>query len=332
VTCKLVFQEFEPAIRECFDHAIQDAGEAARDIQLEIHEDALRPGLKAEFAALPEDRVVRVTWNGMATLWSAGQGFARLARIMNEGMKQGHQRLDVVPGSELAIGLDFLTASMWFRANDLPSDGMIHWINGLPPPSPSPSDQDSSNGDELFLRALAWIFRHEIAHITLGHIVSAASDSIVQERQADDQAADWICGNLVADDSRSAGSPVTTQELELERRALAIVVGTVWIACFEISARQQSAVHPPVADRIFNTLDRLRLREDSAALQVAANCISVLIDPQGQWSTPEKPFQNPLEYLQEAVRRLQHYMLDLTHREPWHKPSLDSGHKPVPAQ
>jgi len=332
VTCKLVFQSFEPAIRRCFDQAVHDAGEAARDIQLEIHENALRPGLKAEFAALPEDRCVRVTWNGFATLWSACQGFARLAKVMDDGMKQGHRRLDVAPGSGLEIGLHFLTASMWFRANDMPSDGKAHWIDGLPPPSPSPSDQNSSNGNHLFTEALAWIFRHEIAHITLGHVVSTASDAIVQEKQADDQAADWLRGNLVADDSRPAGSPVTAQELELERRAMAIVLGTVWIACFEISARQPSAVHPPVADRIFNTLDRLRLREDSAPLLVAANCISVLIDPQGQWSTPEKPFQNSLEYLQEAVRRLQHYMLDLTHLEPWHKPSLDSGHKPASAK
>jgi hypothetical protein len=331
MSCKLVFQQFEPTIRRCFDRAAHDAGEAARDIRLQIHENALRPGLKAEFAALPEGSV-RVTWNGIATLWCACQGFARLAMVMDDGMKQGHQRLEVEPGSEQAIGLHFLTTSMWFRANDGPSDGKPHWVNGLPQPSPSPSDQNSINGKHLFMGALAWIFRHEIAHVTLGHVASVASDPIDQEKQADNQAADWLRGSLVADDSRPAGSPVTAQELELERRAVAIVLGTVWIALFEISARQPSTVHPPVADRIFNTLDRLHLREDSAALLVAANCISVLIDPQGQWSTPERPFQNSLEYFQDAVRRLQHYMLDLSHQEPWHKPSLDSGHKPTLAK
>jgi hypothetical protein len=122
---------------------------------------------------------------------------------------------------------------------------------------------------------------------------------------------------------------VTGEEFELEQRAIAIVLGTVWIASFEIGARQPSAVHPPIADRVFNTLDRMRLREDSAALELAANCISVLIDPQGQWSTPDRPFQNSLEYLQEAVRRLQQYMLDLTNQVPWHKPTADSGHKPA---
>lgn len=243
-------------------------------------------------------------------------------------MKQGHERLDVTANSELQISLQFLTTSMWFRANDLPSDGKAHWINGLPEPLANPSDRNRIDGNHLFMAALAWILRHEVAHITLGHIASTASDPIVQEKQADDQAADWIRGDRVADGSRPAGSLMSGQELELEQRAMAIVLGTLWIASFEISARQSSTVHPPVADRIFNTLDRLRLREDSAALLIAANCISALIDPQGQWSTPEQPYQNSLEYLQDAVRRLQHYMLDLKHQQPWHKPSLDSGHKP----
>jgi hypothetical protein len=108
MTSKLVFQQFEPAIRQCFGSAIDDAGEAARVIKLEIHENALRPGLKAEFAALPEkdDRIVRITWNGIATLWSACQGFARLAKSMHEGMQHRSQFLDgfdVVQGQRYAV-------------------------------------------------------------------------------------------------------------------------------------------------------------------------------------------------------------------------------------
>src|SRR5947209_2774146 len=138
---------------------------------------------------------------------------------------------------------------MWFNTNDLPSDGKLHWINGLRPPSPLPDDQNSINGHHLFLGALAWILRHEIAHITLGHVFAIASDSIVQEKQADDQAADWLRGDRIADQSLPGGVPPTGQELELEQRAVAIVLGTVWIASFEIRARQPSAVHPPIADR-----------------------------------------------------------------------------------
>jgi hypothetical protein len=144
MTCKLLFQQFEPAIRKGFGRAIDDAGVAARGIRLEIHGDALRPGLKAEFAALPEEKIVRVTWNGIATLWACCQGFARLAKAMHDGVREGHQRLDITPGSDLQTGLNFVTASMWFRANNMPSDGKAHWINGLPPPQWSPATKTAS--------------------------------------------------------------------------------------------------------------------------------------------------------------------------------------------
>ena len=75
-------------------------------------------------------------------------------------------RLEVAPGSALQIGLDFVTASMWLRANDMPSDGKTHWFNGGPPPLVGPNDQNSTNGNHLFMGALAWILRHEIAHMT----------------------------------------------------------------------------------------------------------------------------------------------------------------------
>ena len=327
VTCRLIFRQFEPAVRERFSRAIDDAGDLAKDIQLKICDDALRPGLKAEFAAFLEKKAVRITWNGIATLWACCQAFARIAMAMDEGVRQGRERIDALPNS-VKIGLGLLTASMWLNTKDLPSDGKAHWFDGVPPPSAQPNDQHSCNGNQLFFGALAWILRHEIAHITLGHVSTVANYSIVQEKEADDQAADWLRGDRNADGLRPVGAAPVGEELELERRALAIVLGTVWIASFEIRAREPSTMHPPIADRIFNTLDRMGLREDSAALMTAANCIQALIDPQGQWSTADKPFTNSLEFLQEAVRRLQHYMLDLKHQQPWHAPSPESGHKP----
>jgi hypothetical protein len=328
MTCKLLFQQFEPAIRERFRRALEDAGDGARDIQLQMHEESQHPGFRSEFAADPEDLAVRVTWNGIASLWASCQGFARIARLMQEGILQGNKQIQSQPNTEAGIGLLLLTTSMWFNTNDLPADGKRHWVHGVPAPSAQPRDQDSINGYYLFLGSLGWILRHEIAHITLCHVFTIPSEAIVQERQADDQAADWLRGDRTTDEARPAGGAPTGQEIELEQRALAIVLGAVWIASFEIRGRQPSPVHPPISDRIYNTLDRMQLREDSAALGAAANCIQALIDPQGEWATPDKPFQNSLEFLQEAVRRLQHYMLALRHQEPWHAPSPDSGHRP----
>ncbi len=144
MTCKLIFGPFEPAIRDCFDRARADAGDTARDIKLELHEASMRAGHKAEYAALPEERVVSATWNGIATLWCSCQGFGRLARVMHEGVRRGDKRLEATPGSPVKIGLDFVTASMWFNNHDMPSDGQMHWVNGLPPPLPNPTDPTAS--------------------------------------------------------------------------------------------------------------------------------------------------------------------------------------------
>jgi hypothetical protein len=53
------------------------------------------------------------------------------------------------------------------------------------------------------------------------------------------------------------------------------------ITTFEIRSRQPSRIHPPIAERVFNTLDVMQLREDSGALEIAAHSIKFLIDPGG---------------------------------------------------
>lgn len=314
MTCKLTFQDFGCPIRMRFARALKDAGESARDIKLELHVDAMRP-IKAEFAALTKERIVRVTWNGIATLWACCQGFARLGKAMHEGVQQRKDGLVVEPDSDLDIGLRFLTASMWLQNNDFKADGKAHWIHGVPPPLVDPADEPSKLGNSLFYGALAWVLRHEIAHITLGHIFSVPDKLIPQEVEADEQAAKWLRGDRAADQTRAPGDKPTGIEIELEQRAMAVVLGTLWVATYEIRARQASLVHPPISDRIYNTLDIMQLREDSAALLMAGNCIEVFIDPERKCS---EEFENSLDFLRDAARRLQHFMLD--HKESPHTP------------
>ena len=311
--CKKAFAPFEQHIREGLERAKCDAGEIASDIRLEVEEEPLLTAL-AEFAALPSERVVRVTWNGIASLWACSQAFARIAPLMLDGSRNGKDRLDITPASVLEVGVMAQELAKMLCTQDLiDADGKTFWIQGLPLPTTRPLDEDSANGNILFFGALAWILRHELAHITLGHLASIPADQIVEEQQADFQAADWLRGNRYADEARPLGQAPTDVEQALEQRALAVVLGVIWVATFEIRGRQPSRVHPPIADRIYYTLERMQLREDSLALATAAHSIQFLIDPQGTWSTPGQPFSTPLDFLQEAVRRMQHYMQEISH-------------------
>jgi hypothetical protein len=42
---------------------------------------------ESEFAAIPEPPQVRITWNGIASLWAFGQGAARIAPAMFEAQR-----------------------------------------------------------------------------------------------------------------------------------------------------------------------------------------------------------------------------------------------------
>jgi hypothetical protein len=314
MSCKRFFLPFEADIRDRFERAKRDAGEAARDIRLEIEEKPTVTATLAEFAALPDERAVRITWNGIASLWASSQAFARIARLMYEGHRQGRGRLDITPESDLAAGMAAHDLAKLLCTQDLVNEqGKTLWVEGAPPPLPSPTDQHSRNGNNLFYGALAWILRHELAHIMLGHGAIVPVDKIIEERQADFQAADWLRGNRTSDEARPAGQAPTGEEKELEQRALAVVLGVIWVATFEIRARQPSRVHPPIADRIYDTLDRMQLREDSGALEIAAHSIQFLVEPQGLWHPPDQPFATPLEFLQEGVLRMHRLMEQISH-------------------
>jgi Peptidase U49 len=307
MTCKKFFQQFEPAIRDRFQRAKRDAGITACGIRLEIDEKPVISATLAEFAALTDERVVRITWNGIASLWASSQAFARITRLMFEESRKGKDRLEITPGSVVEAGMAAHELAKMVCTQDLINeDGKTLWVQGAPEARVAPNDQDSITGNALFYAALAFILRHEVAHITLGHVPSIPDDQIKNERAADLQAADWLRGDRKADDTRPPGQAPTGEEKELEQRALAVVLGVLWIATFEIRSRQPSRVHPPIADRIYKTLKRMHLPKDSAAIEIAAHGIQFMV-------APDNPFQTSLDFLQEATPRLNRFMQEISH-------------------
>jgi hypothetical protein len=58
---------------------------------------------------------------------------------------------------------------------------------------------------------------------------------------------------------------------------------------------------------------------------MAGNCIQVFIDPEQKWS---EKFENSLDFLREATRRLQHFMLN--HQALPHAPIEVKGPNSIP--
>jgi hypothetical protein len=77
------FANLEPEIRNQYQTACADAGIRPSDIPLSIEETTLRrKEFKSEFMAVTPPPSVRITWNGIASLWAFAQALNRVASRM----------------------------------------------------------------------------------------------------------------------------------------------------------------------------------------------------------------------------------------------------------
>jgi hypothetical protein len=264
-----IFEGFEPQIREQYIAASADAGVDLESIHLELAEKSWYGSqYKSEFAAIDNPPQVRITWNGIASLWACAHAIGRISRRMFEAQRkldaQKHDvRLFLASDSELEKGLFIFELSLRVAKNK-----WLKWVDWVPTPTPTPKSDDDKIGNTLFLGALGWIMRHELAHHVLKHHETNSplpASNINQELQADAQASDWIKKHYKPDEDRVLGAQPSEGELQLEKRALATFVGLVWLIQFECVPHGVSATHPKGSERLKALFDRFGLANDSLA-------------------------------------------------------------------
>jgi len=283
------FACLEPLIRETFARAKSDAGKDVEAVELELIEDKLKDVARSRVAfgvALPRGPV-KITWAAVGALWAASQACSRLAREMFNAKRRNEERVTPTPGSHTDIGLLFMNlAQQLMTLNDPPGASVVRW-HDLPNPEAEPEPgSDAALGNQWFARALAWILRHELAHVVGRHLErqkEEGKDSTIYETEADDQATAWLVGEFKADPGRELMSRPEADEIQLEARAVAIGFALIFVAMFEAEIGLVDDEHPPVAERLFGCLDRLGLREDSFAMEVLSDLLKAWLDPQGDW-------------------------------------------------
>jgi hypothetical protein len=98
-------------------------------------------------------------------------------------------------------------------------------------------------------------------------------------------------GDHDAEPARSFGVRPSSAEIELERRALVMLVGMIWLAQFELGPHGKSSTHPDAVTRMNAMIVRLALAQDSFALEILSYLVKVLIEPDGHWpADPEEPY------------------------------------------
>jgi hypothetical protein len=229
---------------------------------------------------------------------------------MFEGSHRKCKRLDIASGSVEESGLFLFELSRRFCTLDLDRRGWPPWA---PRPALPVTDPHDLAGNSFFFGSFAWIMRHELAHIILDHDNREANERRPwpeYEKEADDQATDWFRGSRKVDLSRELGAKPTQEELDLERRGIALGIALLWIASFETRFGRPSPAHPPVAERLVNSFERLGLREDSLAAEILGHAAQAWLDPKGdRWA--RGPFQTARDLFYEAAVQFHRHMTNL---------------------
>lgn len=210
---ELLFHPFRPRIEECFARARADGGVSVAAVTLTIENEPRGLGrARAEFTVIDPRGPVRVTWNGIASLWALAQGAARLSRRMYGGRRENAQQLAIDGDPELERGLHSLEL-----ARRLCTASLDHWPTWAPQISVSPAlDTDDDVGNRFFLGALSWMFRHELAHVACDHAARQVPEGLTTrecEGEADVQATRWFRGSFQADPNRLTGDLPGASEL-----------------------------------------------------------------------------------------------------------------------
>lgn len=308
-----LFGSFRPAIEACFGEARADAGQDAVALQIEEGPRDPRSTGRAEFLVIEPAGPVRITWNGIASLWVFCQAAARLGRRMFDGKRLGKQSLAIDEDPELERGLDSLELARRFCTQDVPAQiaATKHWPDWAPPIDPSPAaGSDAEIGNRFFFGALGWIFRHELAHLERRHAERQRDDGwsdLNCETDADRAATIWLKGGRQADRTRQPGAHPSVEEVQLEGRAISVGLGLIWVALFETDRGRAVDTHPPVADRIFACVEELEVREDSAAAEILSDIIQAWIAPEDNW-TPEGGYPTADDAFVDAIIRLHRHL------------------------
>lgn len=193
---------------------------------------SIRVGIETREAILPVF--------ALEYLWCFSLLVLTLTEEYQAAQQEERSEIDFRTSPQVSQAVDLLN---WAHARMLLGD-RSPWPDGAPKPVGAPAQSDCEYAvNEIFLSAIAWIIHHEISHIRLRHGVETTY-SIQQEKEADDEATNWIF-------SQDLNSDV------LLKRQLGMAVALLSMQFLEAPQGKNSKIgsHPPSVDRLFQCFD-----------------------------------------------------------------------------
>jgi len=111
-------------------------------------------------------------------------------------------------------------------------------------------------GMEFFKYAIAFILLHELAHLQLGHTSQHGLPSLIQEKEADRFAAEWMA-------DATAFLKADGQELVRFCAVYGIMIALLWLTIFNVFlGPAETETHPEGYDRLFQVMDQVINKND----------------------------------------------------------------------
>ena len=234
------------------------------------------------FEAVPSLQQVRVTWDGLASLWLAAFAVLRLGSRSFAARRNGQSSLP--EDDDLKAAIKAIETSQLMTKTEL-----REWPAGVPFPTPFPTEIEEDQVRRLFLGSLNFILSHERAHLFLGHQAADTVDIMkANEFAADKQAGIWLKGRRQADQDRRPGATPGSDELELEGWALRAGIALIWIALFEQHNGQSSSDHPEISTKIHDKVLKFWPGGDSGAAEILSDTIKGWLDRLGGLGSRER--------------------------------------------
>jgi Peptidase U49 len=155
-------------------------------------------------------------------------------------------------------------------------------------------------GQGLFTFATAFILLHEFGHLHLNHSGCSGTASILQEKDADRFAADWLIGSSSLSEARRLNC------------LLGMSIALLWLTVFNVFLGPgQSRTHPRGYDRLFQVLDLAISSDDEVESVMVWEFVSRLLFV--HMDTAD--FQFDASRMQGTPRDQVNYLVDLLSKE-----------------
>jgi hypothetical protein len=191
------------------------------------------------------------------------------------GKPKGEREPILAPVDEMLTWAVYVDLTRWLSSPEvhLPAGHVLRATDKKPPEHvlPKLTKLNKKLGMRFYKFATASILFHELGHLKFGHTYQEGLPSLLQEKEADRFAAEWM---------KEAAADASDDERDFDRYCtlFGTAVAYLWLTIFNVFfGRKESNTHPEGYDRLFQVLDHVIDRSDEDEYEAVWQFIATML-------------------------------------------------------